>query len=317
MFGKVLVPLLCAFGIGVCMAPFVIEALRKKKMDQTERKELESHQKKMGTPTMGGVIIMSAFLLSGAVSAYFFPKILPVMILSVGFGLIGFLDDFLKVILRRSDGLIAWQKMLLQIVVTSVFLLYMLHVSNVDLLMRIPFTGGKMWDIGWLAYPLLYFVVIGTVNGTNFTDGVDGLATTVTIVVCGFFILAALLIEDGVTPAAAAMCGALLAFLCYNCYPAKIFMGDTGSLALGGFVAGMAYMMHLPLFIPIVGFIYLIEVISVILQVGYFKLTHGKRIFRMAPIHHHYELGGWSEVKVVTVFSVVTLLLCLIAYVGL
>ncbi len=311
----VFVPLFIAFLIGLLIGPFVITMLKRNRVDQTEREELASHQKKTGTPTMGGIIILSGFLLSGLIYLRFFPEILPVMILTVGFGIIGFIDDFLKVILRRSDGLIAWQKMLLQILVTTLFLMYLLFVADLELWMLVPFSGGKILDLGIIAIPLLYFAVIGTVNGTNFTDGVDGLATTVTVIVSGFFICAASVLDGGLMPAAAAMCGALLAFLCFNCYPAKIFMGDTGSLALGGFVAGMAYMLHLPLFIPIIGFIYMIEVISVILQVGYFKLTHGKRIFRMAPIHHHFELGGWSETKVVTIFAIITLLLCVLMYV--
>lgn len=315
MIMTVLIPVLLAFAIGHLMAPFVIGALKKNRANQTEREELASHQKKSGTPTMGGIIIISAFLITGLFYVHTFPAILPVMILTVGFGLIGFLDDFLKVVLRRSDGLIAWQKMLLQIVVTTMFLLYMVRIANEEFWMYVPFTGGKTIDIGILALPLVYFVVIGTVNGTNFTDGLDGLASTVTVIVSAFFAAAAGALSVGVVPAAAAMCGALLAFLCYNCYPAKIFMGDTGSLALGGFVAGMAYVLHLPLFIPVAGFIYMIEVISVILQVSYFKMTHGRRIFRMAPIHHHFELGGWSETKIVTVFGIATVLLCLAAYV--
>ena len=207
--------------------------------------------------------------------------------------------------------------MLLQIVVTAVFAVYITQYSHVSLLLRLPFTGGKMWDIGWFAIPVMFFAVIGTVNGTNFTDGLDGLASTVTLVVALFFAAASIALKGGVEPMAMAMAGALMAFLCFNCHPAKVFMGDTGSLALGGFVAGMAYMLQMPLFILIIGMIYLIEVLSVMLQVGYFKLTHGKRIFRMAPIHHHFELGGWSETKVVTIFGLVTLILAFIAWIAL
>lgn len=317
MFGTTIVlPVLISFFIGLVIGPAVINYLRGKKAGQTEREELESHQKKTGTPTMGGIIILCAVLVTGCLYVKSAPDILPVLILTIGFGLIGFLDDFLKVILHRTDGLFAWQKMLLQIVVTTGFLGYVVFVSGIGLWMRIPFSENT-FDIGVLAYPLLYFAVIGTVNGTNFTDGLDGLASSVTVIVAGFFVAAAVYLGSDIAPVGAAMVGALLAFLVYNCYPARIFMGDTGSLALGGFVAGMAYMLHLPLFILIVGFIYLIEVISVIVQVGYFKKTHGKRIFRMAPIHHHFELGGWSETKVVTIFSIVTFLLCLVGFVGL
>ena len=183
--------------------------------------------------------------------------------------------------------------------------------------MLIPFSGGKYLDLGWVAVPLLFFAVIGTVNGVNFTDGLDGLASSVTVMVATFFSVVAVGTQSGIEPITCAVVGALLGFLLFNVYPASIFMGDTGSLALGGFVAGTAYMFQMPLFILIVGFIYLIEVLSVIIQVTYFKKTGGKRIFRMAPIHHHFELGGWSETKVVAVFSITTAILCMIALLAL
>ena len=183
--------------------------------------------------------------------------------------------------------------------------------------MKIPFLPDKVLDIGWLAIPLMFFAVIGTVNGVNFTDGLDGLATSVTIIVATFFTVVSIGTKSGIEPITCAVAGALLGFLLFNVYPAKIFMGDTGSLALGGFVSGVAYMLQMPLFIILVGMIYLIEVLSVIMQVSYFKATHGKRIFKMAPIHHHFELCGWSETRVVAVFTVVTALLCLVALVAL
>ena len=235
----------------------------------------------------------------------------------VGFGVIGFLDDYLKVVLRRSDGLLAWQKMLCQLVVTTVFAVYMVKFSDVSLTMLLPFSGGKYWDIGWLAIPVMYFAVIGTVNGVNFTDGLDGLATSVTIIVATFFTVVAVGTNSGIEPITCAVVGALMGFLLFNVYPASVFMGDTGSLALGGFVAATAYMLQMPIFLLIVGLIYLVEVLSVIIQVTYFKKTGGKRIFRMAPIHHHFELGGWSETRVVAVFSIVTAILCLVALIGL
>ena len=211
----------------------------------------------------------------------------------------------------------AWQKMLLQIVVTGIFAFYMIHYTDVSLTMLIPFSHGKYLDLGWVAVPLLFFVVIGTVNGVNFTDGLDGLASSVTVLVATFFGVVAVGTKSGIEPITCAVVGALLGFLLFNVYPAKVFMGDTGSLALGGFVAAAAYMLQMPLFIPVVGFIYMIEVISVIMQVTYFKATHGKRIFRMAPIHHHFELGGWSETRVVAVFSIITALLCLVGLMAL
>lgn len=314
---QVVIPVIIAFVISAALAPVVIPFLRKLKVGQTERKELESHQKKMGTPTMGGIIILAAVVVTSLIYIKDYPKIIPVLFLTVGFGIIGFLDDYLKVVLRRSDGLLAWQKMLLQIVVTAVFAVYMVKVSGVSLTMLIPFSGGKYLDLGWVAIPLLFFAVIGTVNGVNFTDGLDGLASSVTVMVATFFSVVAVGTNSGIEPITCAVVGALLGFLLFNVYPASIFMGDTGSLALGGFVAGTAYMLQMPLFILIVGFIYLIEVLSVIIQVTYFKKTGGKRIFRMAPIHHHFELGGWSETKVVAVFSITTAILCMIALLAL
>ena len=186
-----------------------------------------------------------------------------------------------------------------------------------SLTMLLPFSDGKYWNIGWLAIPVMYFAVIGTVNGVNFTDGLDGLATSVTIIVATFFTVVAVGTNSGIEPITCAVVGALMGFLLFNVYPASVFMGDTGSLALGGFVAATAYMLQMPIFLLIVGLIYLVEVLSVIIQVTYFKKTGGKRIFRMAPIHHHFELGGWSETRVVAVFSIVTAILCLVALIGL
>ncbi len=218
--------------------------------------------------------------------------IIPVLFLTLGFGLIGFLDDYLKVVLKRSDGLLPWQKMALQIVVTAVFAFYLVNYSNVSLTMKIPFWSGHYLNLGWFAVPVLFFAVIGTVNGVNFTDGLDGLASSVTLIVAVFFTVVSLGMNSGVEPITCAVVGSLMGFLLFNVYPAKVFMGDTGSLALGGFVAGVAYAMQMPLFIILVGLIYLVEVLSVMLQVSYFKATHGKRIFKMAPIHHHFEFVG-------------------------
>ncbi|MDD6194465.1 MAG: phospho-N-acetylmuramoyl-pentapeptide-transferase [Lachnospiraceae bacterium] len=314
MIEKILIPVLVSFGIATILGPIVIPFLRRLKVGQTEREELKSHQVKTGTPTMGGLIILAAVVITSVMFIPRYPKIVPILFLTVGFGMIGFLDDYLKVVLRRSDGLLAWQKMLLQIVVTTVFVVYLLNFTDVSLTMLVPFSGGKYLDLGWVAIPLLYFAVIGTVNGVNFTDGLDGLASSVTVLVAVFFTVVAVGTGSGIEPITCAVVGALLGFLLFNVYPASVFMGDTGSLALGGFVAATAYMLQMPLFILMVGLIYLVEVLSVILQVGYFKLTHGKRIFKMAPIHHHFELSGWSETRVVACFSIVTALLCLVAF---
>ena len=310
---EIVIPVIIAFAISALLGPVVIPFLRKLKVGQTERKELESHLKKNGTPTMGGIMILASIIITSLFYVKDYPKIIPILFMTVGFCVIGFLDDYLKVVLRRSDGLLAWQKMILQIIVTGVFAVYMVKYSGVALTMLIPFSGGKYLDLGWLAIPVLFFAVVGTVNGTNFTDGLDGLASSVTIMVATFFSVVAIGTNAGIAPITCAVVGALLGFLLFNVYPASVFMGDTGSLALGGFVVSTAYMMQMPLFILIVGLIYLVEVLSVIIQVTYFKKTGGKRIFRMAPIHHHFELGGWSETRVVAVFSITTAILCLIA----
>ena len=317
MSRHIVVPVLISFAVSLVLGPVVIPFLRKLKMKQTERTDgVQSHLKKAGTPTMGGIIILASIIVTSLFYVKDYPRIIPVLFLTVAFGLIGFLDDYLKVVLKRSDGLLPMQKMALQIVVTAIFAFYIVKVAEIPLTMLVPFSGGYCLDIGWLAVPVLFIAVIGTVNGTNFTDGLDGLASSVTVLVATFFTVVAIGTESGIEPITCAVVGALLGFLLFNVYPASVFMGDTGSLALGGFVAGTAYMMQMPLFIIIVGFIYLVEVASVILQVTYFKKTGGKRLFKMAPIHHHFELCGWSETRVVAVFSVITALLCLIALMG-
>ncbi len=304
---------LLSFALAAILGPVFIPILTRLKMGQTERAlGVKSHLQKAGTPTMGGIIFLIAIAVTALIFSIRYPLIRPILLLTVCFGAIGFFDDYLKVVKKRSDGLFAWQKFLLEFVVTLIFYFYLTRGLSMDLLLRIPFTSGKLVDIGIFAIPLLFFAVIGTVNGVNFTDGLDGLASSVTIVVSVFFVIASLLIDGGVAPFPAAVAGALMGFLLYNSYPAKIFMGDTGSLALGGFVIATAYLLRMPLYVILIGAIYLIEVISVAMQVGYFKMTHGKRIFKMAPIHHHFELCGWSETRVVTVFTVITTLLCLL-----
>ena len=310
---EAVIPVMIAFAISAVLGPIVIPFLRRLKVGQTERAELESHLKKNGTPTMGGLMILASIIVTSLFYIQDYPKIIPILFMTVGFGVIGFFDDYLKVVLRRSDGLLPWQKMLGQLVVTTVFAVYMVRYSGVSLTMLIPFSGGLYLNLGWLAIPLMYVAVIGTVNGVNFTDGVDGLASSVTVIVATFFSVVAIGTDAGIEPITCAVAGALLGFLLFNVHPASVFMGDTGSLALGGFVIAAAYMMQMPLFIIIVGLIYLVEVLSVMIQVTYFKKTGGKRIFRMAPIHHHFELGGWSETRVVAVFSIVTALLCMLA----
>lgn len=317
MNSTVLMSVVISFAVSVVLIPVAIPFLRRLKVGQTVRDEgPESHLKKNGTPTMGGLVV----LISVSVTSIFFvrdyPKIMPILFLTLGFGLIGFLDDYIKVVLKRSMGLHAWQKFLLQIVVTGVFVFYIRRYTELTLVMKVPFVRDLYLDFGWMNIPILFFIVIGTANGTNFTDGLDGLASSVTVLVATFFSVVAIGTGSGIEPITCAMAGALLGFLLFNVHPASVFMGDTGSLALGGFVAASAYMMQMPLFIVLVGFVYMVEVLSVIVQVTYFKITGGKRIFKMAPIHHHFELCGWSETRVVAIFSIVTALLSLAALLG-
>ncbi len=285
---RTLLPVVISFFIAVLIGPKIIELLRRLKAGQTEREEgLESHQKKTGTPTMGGIIFLIPVVIIGIFYGRTHKEVIPVLILTIGFGIIGFLDDYIKVVRKHNLGLRAWQKILGQFIVAVLFALYVENFTDISLAMKVPFTSIVL-DFGFWNIPILFFIALGTANGTNFTDGVDGLCASVTAVVAAFFAVAGM--HYGATGAevmSSAMVGALLGYLVYNVYPGKVMMGDTGSLAIGGFVTGVAYVMQMPIFIAIAGFIYALEVISVIMQVSYFKITHGKRIFRMAPIHHH------------------------------
>lgn len=316
---SVFMPVIISFLISVVFCPILIPFLRKLKFGQTEREEgPQSHLKKNGTPTMGGLVILASILLTSLIYIGKFTEILPVLFMTLGFGLIGFLDDYIKVVKKRSLGLTPLQKMALQFIVTGVFIYYYFKIAGLDTSIKIPFVSGDGFVMPtWLFIIFVFIVVLGTVNGVNFTDGLDGLASGVTVIVATFFTIAALSLNPSMTPITGAVVGSLLGFLLFNTYPARVFMGDTGSLALGGFMSSIALMLHMPLFIVIIGLIYLVEVLSVILQVGYFKLTHGKRIFKMAPIHHHFELCGYSETQVVAAFSIVTALLCLVGIMAL
>lgn len=301
----------CAFVLSLILGFLLIPVLRRIKAGQTERDDgPKSHQAKTGTPIMGGLI----FLIAATAVALFtfkdYPDTLPVLLLTWGFAAVGFIDDFIKAVLKRSMGLRAWQKMLLQICVSLAFVLFLYFKPDYAFEAYIPFAGAKKVSAGVFAVPAAVFIIVGTVNGSNFTDGVDGLESSVTVWIMAFFAVASVLSLKNVTSLPVIFIGALAGFLVFNTNKAKVFMGDTGSLALGGLVSGLAYMLHLELYIPIIALIYFAEVLSVILQVLYFKATHGKRIFKMAPIHHHFELSGWSEAKVVYIFSLVTALLC-------
>ncbi len=309
-------PVFLGFLFSAVLCPALIPLLRKLKFGQNVRAEGNpEHLKKQGTPTMGGIAFLTALLIVSVIFAFRFPELLPCLLLTIGFGLVGFIDDFIKVVKKRSEGFKPWQKLLCQLVMTAVFALY--AYKKVGTSVIIPFAGGKEWDMGWLFIPFVFVAVLGTDNGTNFTDGLDGLLSSVTVAVSLFLMLVALKDHSGIAVFSGAFAGVLMGFLTVNSHPAKVFMGDTGALAVGGFVSSAAIMMKMGWFIVIFGMIYLVEVISVILQVGYFKLTHGKRLFKMAPIHHHFELKGYSETQVVTNFTCVTVLLCIIAYLAL
>ncbi|GFI10251.1 MAG: phospho-N-acetylmuramoyl-pentapeptide-transferase [Lachnospiraceae bacterium] len=313
-----ILPVLISFAISAALGPVVIPLLRRLKFGQTVREEgPQSHLKKTGTPTMGGLIILAGIVITSLLYVKDYPKIIPILFVTVGFGIIGFLDDYIKIVLHRSEGLTPGQKMLGQILVTGVFVYYYYQLTEGDMAMLIPFWPEHYLHLGWLAVPVAFLAIIGTVNGANFTDGLDGLASSVTVLIATFFTVVAFGTQSGISPITCAVVGSLMGFLLFNVYPASVFMGDTGSLALGGFVASTAYMLKMPMFILIVALIYWVEILSVMIQVTYFKMTGGKRIFRMAPIHHHFELGGWSETRVVAVFSIVTAVLCLIGIMAL
>lgn len=322
MINETILAIIISFAISALLCPIVIPFLHRLKFGQQVRDDgPQAHLKKQGTPTMGGLIILSSIIITSIFYIPRYPKIIPVLFVTVGFGIIGFLDDYIKIVMKRSEGLNPKQKLIGQIIITGIFAWYLMTSGEVGTDMLIPFTGGFdngfFLDLGIFFIPALFIIVLGTDNGVNFTDGLDGLCTSVTILVATFFTIVAIGENSGISPITGAVVGSLLGFLLFNVYPAKVFMGDTGSLALGGFVASSAYMMRMPIFIAIVGMIYLVEVLSVIIQVTYFKKTGGKRIFKMAPIHHHFELCGWSETRVVAVFSIITAILCLVAYLGL
>jgi len=312
---------LIAFGLNILASPLMIPALTRLKIGQNVREDgPQSHLTKRGTPTMGGIIIIISFAAASMFFIYGNLDGLMLVFVTIGFGLIGFFDDYIKVVKRRSLGLRAYQKIVLQLLITGVFAAYLYSQRNgffgADFTaVIVPFTAGATLEMGYLYLPFIFLVMIGTVNGVNLTDGLDGLATGVTLLVAVFYVLMAWAAGSGTLPIAGAAAGSLLAFLLFNAYPAKIFMGDTGALALGGFIAALALMLKLPLFLPIVGIIYVLESLSVIIQVAYFKRT-GRRFFKMAPLHHAFEVSGWAETRIVTLFYIITAIACLISFLG-
>lgn len=313
-----------AFGVAAIVGQILIPVLRKMKVGQSILEEGPSwHMSKQGTPTMGGLMFIIAIGVAVVTAGWDSMAAgnknhTYVFLFALVFGLIGFIDDFQKLRHHANEGLTAPQKFLLQLAASVVFTMILHKTGYLTPDLYIPFLDVKIVGIPWPVYMVFAaFVMVGTVNAVNLTDGIDGLATGVTIPVALFYMaVAAWYGRNDVAVAAAALAGGLCAFLLYNFHPAKVFMGDTGSLFLGGMVCGLAFALDIPLILPLVGLIYVVEVLSDIIQVVYFKKTHGKRFFRMAPLHHHLEMGGWSETKLFCVFSGATLVLCVIAFMG-
>lgn len=309
---NMLLPLVVSVLIVVLSGQYIIPKLKEFKFGQTIRDEgPQSHLSKNGTPTMGGVMMILAITVSTLLFAGINFSTIILLISMLGFGLVGFLDDYVKVAKKRSLGLTPKQKIFMQ-VFFAVLIPAIQYLFNPEVTkLIIPFTE-KTLDLGILYIPFMAFVMIGTVNAVNLTDGLDGLSSTVTVVVSTFFVIVAIMTSySEMSVYSISVIGSCLGFLYYNKYPAKVFMGDTGSMALGGAVVGMAVLTNSALMIPIVGGIYFAEALSVIIQVVSFK-TRGKRVFKMAPIHHHFEQCGYKETKVVKLFTVVSILLLVI-----
>ncbi len=305
--------LIISFLITLILGPIVIPLLTRLKVGQSIREEgPKTHYSKSGTPTMGGLIIMISLIITVFSSGMVTKDTYILIFATLGFGFIGFIDDYIKVVMKRNLGLRAYQKLIFQSILAVILALYQSNTSELGTKVIVPFFENHYFDLGILYIPFIVFVVVGTVNSVNLTDGLDGLASGVTLIVMSFFSIVALKWGFGsISLYATALAGACLGFLIHNAHPAKVFMGDTGSLALGGAVASIAILLNLPLIIPLVGGIYFAEALSVIIQVLSFKLT-GKRVFHMSPLHHHYEYKGWKETKIVSVFWLVTVILCLI-----
>ena len=313
---KIVMAIVISFIVASILGPIIIPLLHKLKFGQNIRQEgPKSHLKKAGTPTIGGLIfifatIITMFIMVGnptdeaMIALYSF----------VGFGFVGFLDDLLKIIKKKNEGLTSGQKMILLLIVSGFLTWYAYKYIGTSI--NIPFLNGQI-NFGLFYIPFVMFYFAGVTNAVNLTDGLDGLATSVTVLVTTFLgIISYNLGHISLAIFCVALAGALLAFLRFNAFPARVFMGDTGSLAVGGAVAMVALILKMPLILVLIGIIYVIETLSVILQVASFKLT-GKRIFKMAPIHHHFEQLGWSETKIVSVFSIITVVFCFIAFASL
>lgn len=313
--------LLLSFFVSVILAIIIIPILRKLKVGQMERDDgPESHLKKQGTPTMGGIIMAITMI---AMSVFLFfeyiktepdvaNKMIPLVFVTVGFGVVGFIDDFKKLILKNTKGLKPLYKMIGLLIIAVAYTLYLTKYLNIGTETYIPILKQYITLPIWLYIPFAIFVLLGTTNAVNLTDGIDGLSTSVTTIILTCLVSISIILGiKEITLAGTILIGACLGFLLFNLHPAKVFMGDTGSLLLGGAIAGIALYLKMPLLLVIIALIPIIETISVMMQVAYYKKT-GKRIFKMAPIHHHFELSGWRENQVVMLFSVITLIVCVV-----
>lgn len=316
-----IIMLLVTFVISIIIALIIIPILKKLKIGQIERLDgPQSHLSKQGTPTMGGVIILLAMILAAIIAFIYYSNkdseliknMIPLLIMAVGAGLIGFIDDFKKLILKDTKGLKPSYKMLGLLIISVIYVLYIIKFANIGTEILIPFTEIYINFPIWLYIPFSVFVILGTTNAVNLTDGVDGLGGSVAVIITATLtVLATILGMQEAVIFGSIICGAVLGFLIFNIHPAKVFMGDTGSLMLGGIISAMAIYLKMPLILLIIALVPILETLSVIIQVTYYKKTK-KRIFKMAPLHHHFELSGWSENKVVSVFSIVTTILCII-----
>lgn len=324
---SIIITALVAFGVTFLLGIPVLPMLRRLKFGQTIREDGPKwHAGKQGTPTMGGILFIAGVVFAVVVGYFVLLSIDPNaiadpleltrlfagLVMALLFGLVGFIDDYIKVVKKRNLGLKARQKILLQVLITAAYLVVLWAAGDRSTAIQVPFLGE--WELYGFYYPILGILIIGIVNSVNLTDGIDGLCSSVTFVVAVFFMIAASLLQlAGISLLATALAAGCVAFLVYNAHPAKVFMGDTGSMFLGGMVVALGFGIEMEFILFLCGFIYCLEALSDILQVCYYKLTHGKRIFRMAPIHHHFEMGGWSENKIVTVFSLVTVVGCALA----
>lgn len=300
--------------LSLILGKILIPVLKKLHAGQSIREEgPKSHMVKSGTPTIGGLIFLFSAIITTLLTGNFKVSVFMILFSTLAFGAVGFIDDYIKVVMKRNLGLRAYQKLFLQILTAVILIIYQYNSKHMGTDLYIPFLKDYR-SIGVFYIPFIIFVIVGTVNSVNLTDGLDGLSTSVTIICLLFFNVVAVKFERyEIAAFSLVLAGALIGFLFFNKYPAKVFMGDTGSLALGGAISAIALLLNVPLILPIAGGIYFIETLSVIIQVVSFK-TRGKRVFLMSPLHHHFEQKGWHEKKIVAVFSLVELILCIISY---